>query len=92
MLKAYLFRRDEHALNVEAGPQYLVKSAVVDNRLPSCVARRAAEHLMGRELDATADADAAWLDELSFEFVASGFSYRELVREIVASDVYRRVR
>ena len=90
MLQAYLFRRDEHALNVEAGPKFLVKSAIVDNRLPTCVARRTAEHLMGRELGGSAD--LAWLDDLSFGFVASGFSYRDLVREIVLSDAYGRVR
>lgn len=89
MLKAYSFRRPEHARNVEAGPRLLALSEVATHRLPMCVAKRTAEWLLGRP---TAEDDADWLAELARQFVAGGYHYRDLVAAIVTSDRYRRVR
>ena len=88
-LNAYYFLRPEHEVNVEQGPRYLALSAIVDNRLPSCTARRTAEWLLGRELD---EEEKSWVAHLSTGFVGSGYSYRQLVKAVVASAAYRRVR
>lgn len=89
MLKSYEFRRDEHTRNVEFGPKLLVLSTIVDNRFPSCVARRAAEGLLGRQLSVD---EQPWLNELAMSFLATNYKYRALVKQIVKSDAYRRAR
>lgn len=88
-LRAFGFLKPEHLRNVDMGPKLLVASTVVDDRFPRCSARRAMQGLFGREL--TADEDA-WSGELARAFVASGYSYRSLVKALVTSPVYRRVR
>lgn len=90
MLRAYEFRREDHVRHVERGPRLLALTAVADGRLPACIARRAAEWLLGR--DVTGADDRAWLDELARGFVAHGYRYRWLVRAIVTDARYRRVR
>ena len=90
-LKAYYFRRPEHARNIETGPALLVRSAVADHRLPTCVARRTAEWLLGRPLN-LADEEQVFLDGLAHDFVTSGFDYPALVKRIVTHSTYRRVR
>lgn len=88
-LMSYEFRRPEHEINVEVGPRVLALSAVVDHRLPTCAARRTAEWLLGREL---MPEEGGWLDELAVAFVADGYRYRALVKAIIMSETYRRVR
>lgn len=88
-LNAFGFLRPEHTRNVEMGPKLLVAGTVVDDRFPKCSARRAMQGLFGRTL--VAEEEAA-LGDLAHAFVASGFSYQKLVKAIVTSDVYRRVR
>lgn len=90
MLEAYSFRREDHVRHIERGPRLLAFTAIADDRLPRCVARRAAEWLLGRELDR--DGDREWLEALARDFVAHDYSYRRLVRRIVTSPRYRRVR
>jgi hypothetical protein len=90
-LKAYVFRRPEHTRNVEVGPRLLALSAVADNRLPRCVARRTAEWLLGRPMT-LADEEQAWLDALTQDFVTEDFSFKSLVKDIVSHPIYRRVR
>ncbi len=89
MLKAYAFLKDEHLINVEYGPKLLVRMSVANHRLPTCVARKAAEWLLDRELNQSGDEE--WLDEISTEFVRAQFSYRSLIKSIVTSSRYRRV-
>lgn len=88
-LRWYEFRHEEHEVNVEEGPSLLASQGVMDNRLPTCVARRASEWLLGRAL--TSDDDEEWLKERADHFRQSGYSYKSLVRDIVTSSVYRRV-
>jgi hypothetical protein len=88
-LQAYEFRREEHIAHIEFGPELLGLSSTVDHRMPSCVARKAGEWLMGREM--TED-EKGWIDALALDFVGSGYRYRELVKAIVMSPTYRRVR
>ncbi|MFT5434346.1 MAG: hypothetical protein ACI9OJ_005059, partial [Myxococcota bacterium] len=88
-LSAYEFRRPEHEQNVEVGPRVLALSAVVDHRVPTCAARRTAEWLLNRELQPD---EGPWLESLANEFVADGYRYRSLVKAILTSPVYRRVR
>jgi len=88
-LLAYEFREDAHKAGVEEGPALLARTAIVDGRLPACTSRTAADWLLG---DSAADADPAWYDELGEEFVDSDFSWRALVKAVVTSDTYGRVR
>lgn len=88
-LTSYVFRRPDHEINVEAGPELLVSKAVADGRLPTCVSRRTSEWLLGRQLE---EREAHWLDAMAAEFVASGLRFKDLVRAIVTSETYRRVR
>ena len=89
MLNAYEFRQPEDMENVEVGPDVLALKAVVDHRLPMCVSAKTAEWLLGRKVE---QGDKAWVSALANEFVAGGYSFRELVRAVLLSDTYRRVR
>jgi hypothetical protein len=89
MLNAYEFRRPEHMMNVEVGPDVLALTAVVDHRLPTCVSAKTAEWLLGRPVT---DEDKDWVSQLANEFVAGGYSFRELVKSVLMSDTYRRIR
>lgn len=91
MLKTYEFRKDSHQSNPELGPKRMVMSAVADasGRLPACVSSTAASYLLGRDVT---EEKKDWMTELSTDFVASGFSYRALIRAIVTSPVYRSLR
>lgn len=88
-LKSYEFLEDRYLENIEVGPKLLVDRTVVDGRLPVCVAEKTAAWLLGRDIEAY---EEPWVQELSEEFVASGFRYRELVKAIVTSENYRSVR
>jgi len=88
-LAAYEFRDPAHEAGVEEGPILLVNEGIVDGSLPACSSRTAAEWLLG---EVAYDADAAWYDGLGETFVGDDFSWRSLVRAVVTSDVYRRVR
>jgi hypothetical protein len=87
--RPYVFRHPEHVRNVEAGPRLLVLSSVVDGRLQRCVARSTAEWLLGRTIAAS---EEGVVDDLVRGFEDDGFRYRSLVKKIVTSDLYRRVR
>ena len=88
-LFAYNFRRDDHLINIEQGPELLVNHNMMDGDLPRCVSTRTAQWLLGREL---LEGEEDWVDELVDAFVSSGLRYSQLVKAIVTSDVYRRVR
>jgi hypothetical protein len=89
MLKAYQFRADAHFPHVEQGPRLLVLSSIVDSRFSECASRGIAQRLMGREVTL---GEKAWLLGMAQGFVDSGYKYKQLVKQIVSSDVYRRVR
>ena len=89
LLKAFVFRREEHMHHVDLGPKLLARTTTADNRLPRCVAQQTAAWLLGRSLDRPGD--AKWLTNLSVDFARSDFSYRALVKSILTSDRYRRV-
>lgn len=88
-LNGYVFRRDEHMRSIEEGPRLLAHRSAVDGRLPRCTAITAAERLFGEELS---EQDEPLVDMLAQHFVASGFAYRELVKELVMHKTFRRVR
>ncbi len=88
-LMAYDFLRPEHVAHVEEGPRLLAMRAIVDDRLPTCVARHAAEWLLGR---AVQPEEEGWLAETTYDFVSGGFEFRDVVKAIVTSATYRRVR
>lgn len=87
-LRAFYFRRPEHAINIDQGPILLAKQALADNRLPTCIARRTSTWLLGR---APLPSDEAWLEETANAFAAE-LSYRALVRSIVTDRRYRSVK
>ena len=88
-LKSYVFLREEHEVNVEEGPALLAMQGVVTHELPTCSARTALEMALGRELFPE---ESLWPEELGVDFAAQGFSYRALIKAIVTSDTFRRVR
>lgn len=88
MLKSYEFRKPEHVDHIEQGPQLLVQLGVEDGRLPECVVRTAFQWLLGRT---PTSEEESWVDELSYDFVSSGYHYRSLVKAIVTNPNYRRV-
>jgi hypothetical protein len=87
--KSYLHQREQHMENVEEGPALLVQRTLVDDRLPMCTSRQAGQWLLGREL---LPQEQGWIVERSHDFITSGLSFRALVRSIVTSEMYRRVR
>lgn len=88
-LKSYEFLETRHTAHAEEGPRRLVHQGVADGRLPTCVARNTATWLLGRPPEAH---EADWVEALALDFQAAGFRYDALVRAIVTSDNYRRVR
>jgi hypothetical protein len=64
-------------------------TSIVDARFPDCVAKRGLEAMLGREANPS---ERAWIEELSRKFLSSGYRYRDLIKSIVTSDLYRRVR
>ncbi|MFO0729030.1 MAG: hypothetical protein U1E65_34945 [Myxococcota bacterium] len=88
-LNAYAFLRPEHQKNAELGPKLLIEGTVIDDRFPRCAARRATQNLLGRQLSTE---ELVALDDAAHRFVESGMSYKALIKAIVTSPVYRRVR
>ncbi|MCO4769144.1 MAG: DUF1549 domain-containing protein [Deltaproteobacteria bacterium] len=88
-MQSYEFIESRHQENIELGPQLLVASGVVDGRLPRCVAQKTAGWLLGRDL---AEVEEDWLDEIAGRFADGQFNYKALVRDILTSERYRRVR
>jgi hypothetical protein len=88
-LNAYAYLKPQAKMHVEHGPKLLVANTVVDDRFPSCTARRALEGFFGRELT---NEERGWAEDLGHEFVAGEFSYRALIKSIAQSSIYRRVR
>ena len=88
-LKAYVFRHEAHHDHVEVGPRLLAMGSVVDHKLPRCAARTAVQWLLGRAVDPS---EEAWVEDLAFRFADGGYLYQDLVRMIVTSRTYRRVR
>ncbi len=88
-LDVFMFLRDQHLANVDLGPAHLVRTSVVDDRFPSCTARRLMESLFGRPL---LPEEGARLEALTRDFVASDFDYKALVKAVVLSEVYGRLR
>ncbi|MCB9663461.1 MAG: DUF1585 domain-containing protein [Alphaproteobacteria bacterium] len=89
MLQGYQFLEERHRSHPEVGPKLLATQGVVDGRLPRCVARTTATWLLGRE---PATHEEAWVDALARTFTEADYRYDALVRAIVTSDNYRRVR
>lgn len=88
-LNAYLFRSQDHFVNVESGPKLLARSAVADNRMPNCVTKRNMEHYFGRALSTE---EQKHINKLVQHFAKNDYSYTALVKAIVTSETYRRVR
>ncbi|MEE2643494.1 MAG: hypothetical protein VYD19_01060, partial [Myxococcota bacterium] len=88
-LRAYTFRLPEHALNVEVGPRLLALGAITDQRLPQCVVSENWRWLIDRDPSAE---EARWLERLALRFSQSGFNYRGLIKALVTSEYYRRIR
>ncbi len=89
LLNAYRFLGEESFDHVELGPKRLAYTEIESNQLPHCIAKRTAEWLLGRSLKPD---ESNWRESLGRDFLWSDLNYRKLVKEIVTSDTYRRVR
>jgi hypothetical protein len=87
-LRWYLFQVDDNKKNVEEGPALLALLEFARNRLPDCTARTLGQRLLGREVSQKED---GWIDELVIHFAGHDFNYRQLVKAIVMSPIYRRM-
>lgn len=88
-LQSYEFLGPQHQVNIEEGPQLLVQRGLVDGRLPRCVSQNAATWLLGRNIQTD---EQGFIEELAATFINSQFDYKQLIKSIVTSDYYRRVR
>lgn len=88
-LRAYLYRRDDHVPNINAGPALLVQRGLADGRVARCAAKNAVVWLTGREPKPD---ERSWIASLATDFGAANYDYRQLVMAIVTSDFYRRAR
>jgi hypothetical protein len=80
------------AENIEAGPRPLAERAIESGELARCTARKLFYVLMGRSIRADGEEqdEAALLDSLAQEFMASGYDFRKLVEKVVTLPQYGR--
>ncbi len=88
-LAAYMFLHPDNHVNVEQGPRLLALQGFADNRLTECTARTMARHLLGRDVTV---AEQDWLNSVVVAFATSNYNLKALVKAIVQSNLYRRVR
>ena len=88
-LLAYEFLREQDQPNVEQGPSRLFAQTLADGRFSRCTAQKGAQWLRGLPLT---EGDEGWLDDLEAAFVDHNYSYRQLLKAIVTSPMYRRAR
>jgi len=88
-LKPFLFRDDQHMKFINEGPRMLVMRTTIDNRMPLCLTRNLSTWFFGRELH---EDEEPWLQNATTEALQSGMKLRQAVKEILMSDVYRRVK
>ena len=74
---------------MDGGPELLVNRTASDGRLSACVTKRAIEFLIGRE---TRTDEAEWISDMQQDFIASDYRFKALIRAIVTSENYRRLR
>ena len=89
LLNAYLYTRPEHEVNIERGPGLLAMQGFATNAITNCTVKTAAEMLLGRPL---LEDEQPYIDAVVTEFGASGYDYREIIRALVTSPIYRRLR
>jgi len=90
LLEAFTYLDERAAPNVDLGPTGLVMTEAVQGRFVDCTARTAFEWLMGRQ-PISGDEDEL-IESFELGLTRSNFSYRQMVRAIVTSETYRRVR
>lgn len=89
LMKQLQFRDPTEYSRLDEGPGALVESQIASGKVSSCLTEKTAQWLLGREVrDADQDVLADWETEL----LASNWSYKDLVKQIVLSPTYRRVR
>jgi len=88
-LKSYQFLDERYHQNVESGPKLLVQEGLASGGIQACAVDRAVEHLLRRELG---ERDTTWHQKLLSEFILSNLSYKSLIRNIVTSEEYRRLK
>ena len=76
----------EIASAVSGGPAALAQAAIADGSFAACTTKNTWHWIMGRAPSAL---DAAQLANLTTQFTASGYDFKDLVRTLVTSDAYR---
>ncbi len=89
LLSPLQFRPESEHARIDEGPGGLVQAQIASGNISQCLTQKTAGWLLGRDL--TAD-DETLIDEWDLELLASDWDYRTLVKQIVLSETYRRVR
>ena len=86
-MKAFSFLEERHHEMVDLGPRVLVDQGINDGRISKCVAQKAAEFQLNRELE---DSEQEWLQGLATDFESGGWQFKDLMKTIITSSSYRR--
>jgi hypothetical protein len=89
LMKPLQFREAWEYERLDQGPGALIANQIATGKVSSCLTEKTAQWLLGRAVDAD---DEAVLFDWETQLLATDWSYRELVKQIVLSPTYRRVR
>ncbi|MEC7987803.1 MAG: hypothetical protein VX278_21725 [Myxococcota bacterium] len=83
----YIYLKQEEAEHPTAGPKLWAQESIDDGYFARCASQNAARWLLGWSDD---EMQADQVDAWTADFIASGLSYRALIRSIITSPVYGR--
>jgi hypothetical protein len=89
MLKTFLYRNESDEPNVAGGPRMLVERMLQTGDLERCVVSRIWSEFLGRPM--TSEERELYLDSLAQAFLEEGRNLKQLIRQVVTSDAYRRI-
>jgi hypothetical protein len=89
LLNPLQFRPESEHGRIDEGPGGLVQAQIASGNISQCLTKKTANWLLGRDLT---PGDADLVDAWDLELLASDWDYRTLVKQIVLSETYRRVR
>ena len=87
-LQSFQFLKEQDMDNVAFGPKLLFQKKILDGSIANGTTKTAIQWLINRKLEPF---ETKWLTELSSGFMASGYSYKALIKAIVTHPYFRRV-